>query len=147
MPTHRMNLRGPWQVTGVDLNEAELGAEAGESRRVQLPADWRSLFEETAGTVTFSRNFNRPTNLDDDERVRVVFDGLGGVATVRVNGHALGSVCDIRQTVGFDVTDLLEPANRLEVILTVSDPANASPPQGLHGLVGIEISSENAAED
>jgi uncharacterized protein with NRDE domain len=129
---HRMHLRGPWEY-----------AWGGETGRVKLPAEWRMLFGDRAGTVTLRRRFGRPTNLEQHERVFVAFGGLGGTARIRVNGVEVGAAADDDRPVRFDVTTLLKPSNQIEIELTFDPLENANRRGGLWAPVAIEVHSSN----
>lgn len=135
---HRINLKGPWEYEWLTSTAVEFPL-AG---RVKMPGDWRAAFGDAAGRVRFRRPFHRPTNLDDDERVWIAFDGVGGIGTVAINGHALGPLTTSDSPQRFDVTAHLEPNSALVVELEFDPSQNATQPGGLFASVGIEIESE-----
>jgi hypothetical protein len=104
-----------------------------------MPATWQSLFGDAAGTARFRRRFNRPTNLDPDERVFLVFGGLAGWVRVSLNGAELGSLSAGHDPAEFDVTPRLAPRNTLDVEVTFDPAAVAGRPGGLWAPVALEI--------
>lgn len=146
---YRMRLRGPWQYRWLRREGSEpqdagpaAGGEHPWEGRVKLPADWRELFGETAGAVRFRRVFHRPTNLDDYERVYVVFDGVGGEATVRLNDRELGRIGPQADTAEFHITELLRPSNELMVDTAFDPGASEAAPGGLWKTVALEVRAE-----
>lgn len=127
-PLHRMHLHGPWQFEWAD-----------EAGRVKMPAEWKTIFGERTGTVVFRRRFGRPTNLEPHERVFVAFDGIGGSAQITVNGKHFGAVTNNSETARFDVTDILEASNLLEVELTINGSEQCDKHLGLWAPIAIEI--------
>jgi hypothetical protein len=154
MSVHRIQLKGPWEFEWLAADERspsagparssgpedELGARhlAGE-HRVHMPATWQSLFGDAAGRARFRRRFNRPTNLDADERVFLVFDGISGAAEISLNGHGLGAVTGAAFSAEFEATPLLEPANVLLVELVFNPADHPEQPGGLWAPVALEI--------
>lgn len=131
MPVHRMHLKGPWEY------ELRAGGPR-ESGVVTMPADWREVFTVDSGTALFRRRFHKPTNLDDDERVWIVFDALGGRGRVSVNGALVGNVATSTEPQRCDVTDRLLPFSELAVELEYDATADGVP-GGLYAPVAIEI--------
>jgi len=129
---YRIRLRGPWKYEWLEPKDRPEG-----SGTVQMPARWEELFGKRAGRVRFQRRFGRPTNLEPSERVFVVFEGVGGNATVWLNGQPLGQLKGPRGA--FDVTELLRPSNQLVVEVEYAPDRWPDTPGGLWGLVLIEI--------
>ena len=146
MHVHRIHLKGPWEVEWLGPAESPPAAAtssgiaaANRENRARMPAAWQSLFGDAAGIARFRRRFNRPTNLDADERVFLVFDGLAGRASLSLNGDALGSVEAAACPAEFDVTPRLAARNTLTVEV-VFDPAHhPGRPGGLWAPVALEI--------
>jgi len=138
MLPHRMNLKGPWRYTWLSDS-----SESKPSGRITMPVDWRSAFGEVSGSIRFERNFNLPSNLEAHERVFVVLDGVGGAARVNVNAAGLGTIAPPGGEAAFDVTELLQPSNRLVVEVDFA-PSESSGPGGLWAPVGIEIRDTEA---
>jgi beta-galactosidase/beta-glucuronidase len=130
---HRIRLIGPWEYEW--LGDAAVNAPSGQ---VRMPRDWRELFGDAYGTARFVRRFGRPTNLDENERVRLVFDGIGGAAVVQLNGVELGRVNLANRRAAFDITRRLHARNELAVTLTVDTPLVDA---GLWGVVALDIDS------
>ncbi|MDA0284240.1 MAG: hypothetical protein O3B13_11520 [Planctomycetota bacterium] len=146
-PLHRMHLKGPWTYEWLDgPHDSSDGSSAMPESdsplltdsRVRMPSSWQSAFGSVSGRVLFRRRFQRPTNLDPNERVHIAFDGLGGQATIAVNGQRIGSLADTKETISFDITSLLEVSNELTVELSFS-PGGTSTPGGLIEPVAVEI--------
>ena len=127
LPVHRGSDR---------INAGTTNAPAG---RVKMPADWESLFGRQAGRVVFRRRFHRPTNLDPNERVLLVFEGVGGIARVELNGQALGTATDRETRTAFEITELLQPGNEISVDIEFDPVTSPSRRGGLWGPVAIEI--------
>lgn len=138
MLPHRMHLKGPWQYEWLGPSDA-LPPDVEPAGRLKMPAEWRTSFGSAAGTARFRRRFNRPTNLDADERVFVVLDGVGGTGEARLDDRRLGTVDGAQGSAAFDVTDLLKPANELVVELEFDPAVDESVRGGLWGPVAIEI--------
>lgn len=130
-----MHLKGPWEFEWVS-GPAE---KAGSTGRVTMPADWRSMFGDASGTVRFRRRFHRPTNLEEHERVFIVFDGLGGTASVAVNGQQLGTVHSPQHSAEFEITRRLEPSNILTVEVEFDAAVRRDDRGGLWGPVALEV--------
>ena len=141
-----MHLKGPWFYEWLDGPPACGDGDGGAAidspllndSRVRMPSSMNDSFGKVSGRIVFRRRFQRPTNLDDNERVHIAFDGIGGRADVAVNGHPLGSLKNNTETVSFDMTDLLEPSNELTVDLIISWGEDQKP-GGLYEPVAIEI--------
>jgi hypothetical protein len=104
-----------------------------------MPAAWRELFGEEAGSARFRRRFNRPTNLGPHQRVSVVLQDVAGDVAMRINGHPVAAAKARERTV-FDVTERLEDYNLLEVEVTFDPAQHPQSPGGLWQPVLLEIS-------
>lgn len=142
-----MHLKGPWfyeWLNGPGSSESPAAPDTIEDSpllsdsRVRMPASWQSAFGNTSGRIRFTRRFQRPTNLDDNERVHIAFDGIGGQAVIAVNGLELGNLADTSETVSFDITSQLKPSNELTVELTFAG-GSSSASGGLFAPVAVEI--------
>ena len=151
-PIHRMHLKGPWIYEWLDGPHGSTGCiETAASdnsplladSRVRMPCSWQSAFGGMSGRIRFSRRFQRPTNLDENERVHIAFDGIGGQAQIAVNGQEIGRLSNNVETVSFDITSILSVSNELSVELSFS-PDNEATPGGLHQPVAIEIHLSDA---
>ena len=87
--------------------------------------------------MVFVRNFNWLAELQDNERVWLVFAGYGGSGTLKVGGTNLGAL-DGGQS-EFEITTLLQPRNLMEVELEFGDEEQ---PPGLWGDVRLEVRLE-----
>ena len=92
-----------------------------------------------------SGKFNQPTNLEDHEQVWVVFDGIGGEGSVRLNGQDLGAIAMTRSTAEFDITRQLALHNELVVELAFRVNGDSDALGGLWGLVALEIRFDDDA--
>ncbi|HUQ72318.1 MAG TPA: hypothetical protein VM165_22520 [Planctomycetaceae bacterium] len=130
---HRIRLHGPWDVTG-----------PGETvpRSEKMPQDWRALFGEKPGIARYGRWFNCPTNLEPDERVWLSFAGIGGSGQISLNSHTLQDVTTDHHAVAVDLTDHLQPRNRVEIELAF-DPATTVEQGGVYGEIAIMIECES----
>ena len=131
MPTHRIQLKGPWQVRRLDQDKPPT--------RVFMPASWVAIFGEESGRAEFRRKFNQPTNLESHEHVWIVFDGIGGEGTIRINGQNLGPITSATSSAEFEITQHLSLHNELVVELTVFSEKGADSKSGLWGPVALEI--------
>ncbi len=127
---HRIRLRGPWQIAG---------SPAAEATTAQLPAAWQSLFGDEGGRVRFARRFNRPTNLEERNRVELVFAGIGGMAKIAINGTVLAEGASAPPELRFCVTELLRPGNEIVVDVEFDPTTAGNQPGGVFGTVSIEI--------
>jgi hypothetical protein len=109
-----------------------------------MPATWRSLFGDAAGTARFRRSFNRPTNLGADEQVYLILDGIGGRADISLNGNHLAVVVETMFSAEFEVTRLLEPSNVLLIELAFDPAEHPDRPGGLWAPVALEIRGPEA---
>jgi beta-galactosidase/beta-glucuronidase len=137
---HRMHLKGPWDFRWIaqesPVNHPRRPEVLLDGQRIKMPAAWQDSFGAATGRVEFTRRFQKPTNLDEQEQVHIAFDGLGGSAVIRLNDELIGELSDIDATVSFDVTEKLQSTNllRVEVAFDGGDKAG-----GLWGPVAIEI--------
>jgi beta-galactosidase/beta-glucuronidase len=90
----------------------------------------------------FRRRFHCPTNLEPDDRVWLVFDGVGGEGTISVNGEVVGRLQSSGEPQRLDVATRLQPFNEATVELEF-DPAGEQNPGGLFAPVAIEIESSH----
>lgn len=134
MPIHRIHLKGPWEYRWLSPADAV----PNDVGRATMPVDWQSLFGETHGRARFTRTFHRPSNLDDDETVWLVFDGVGGNGTASVNDVEVGRLTSSTEAQRFDVTAQLEFFSRLAVELEHHSTGEAG---GLYAPVALEIES------
>jgi len=86
-----------------------------------MPVSWNEAFGTTGGRVRLTRRFNRPTGLDDGERVWLEV-GAGLPARIAINGDRLGDV--VAGTVRFDITDRLEEYGQVELEFDRRDTAD-----------------------
>jgi len=113
-----------------------------------MPADWSAaLGGDFFGRVGYRRMFNKPTGLDSGARVWLVVEPPRSMARVVWKQKLLGFVHAGGTTGRFDITELLEDHNQLEIIVdhpaldglrrSSGDPTAL--PGGLVGEVRLEI--------
>ncbi len=136
MPSHRMHLKGPWEVFAIPGSDQPC-----EIRTVTMPQSWRTLFGSVAGTARFRRAFHRPTNLDPHETVWIVLTEVGGTGRVWLNDQPCGTFDALSASPPrFEITHHLKPRNHLIVEVTF-DPGSTTAEGGLYGAVALEIVS------
>ena len=148
---HRIHLKGPWDYEWLDGPYPAEHADKAPSEeddsvllpnsRVRLPSSVQQAFGAVTGTLQLSRRFHKPTNLDEDERVRLVFDGIRGTVVACINGQELGRLENPPDPVSFDITGQLQLSNLLRVELRIGESDLASP-TGLTGPVALEIHAD-----
>jgi hypothetical protein len=153
---HNIRLRGPWQVEAIERYVRRADGTYGRSSepmpaavRMAMPADWSAaLGGDFLGRVRYSRIFQKPTGLDTGERVFLVVEPARSLGSVSVNSKRLGAVCWGGAAGRFDVTDLLDDHNRLEIVVQhpvldgmqeQNDDDSTSSVGGLVGEVRLEI--------
>lgn len=136
-----MYLKGPWRYQPLAAVGDSPLPPAGTAR---LPASWQELFGEFRGTVRFTRNFHQPTNLEPHERVWIVVEGVGGAASVVVNGEPLGDVEETSEGGEFDVTFRIQEYNELQVDVCFETQGRERP-GGLWAPVAVEVREEPPA--
>jgi hypothetical protein len=131
---YRIRLRGPWEVTLIDTAGA-----AEPFRYAYIPAEWRELFGERAGTAIFRRHFNRSPGQEPDDRVWIVLPAAPGRVEFQINGHSLTPGESSAQRLAFDITPHIGEFNVLEVRITDDPAEHAGRPGGLWDTVVLEI--------
>jgi hypothetical protein len=157
--THVIRLRGPWDYEALARTMLAADGTHHATRdalpppgRVHLPCDWGStLGTDFRGRVRYVRRFGLPTNLDAEDQVSLVIDGVDYFGTAELNGTPLGELVGYRRPAVFEVRQLLAPRNTLvlEVELPAYESAAAVPerpgrgslPGGPIGEVRLEIRS------
>jgi len=138
MATHRIHLKGPWDVTGPWQDVTE----TGEIRSVAMPQRWESLFGSNSGTATFSRWFHQPTNLVAEDRLAIVLTGVTGAGRAWLNDQLLGEFVAKKEAIRLSMTlSQLQQRNRLRIELSCSVGEG---PGGLYDAVAMEIESDGA---
>lgn len=103
-----------------------------------MPADWgKVLGPDFRGRVRFTRYFNCPTGLSQNQTVHLVAEQVDCHAELSINGQLLGSQ-DGTAGGRYDVTPYLQSRNNLTIIVELP-PANAARlprPPGRTGLPG-----------
>lgn len=141
--THSIKLKGPWSVTL--FTDDRSGPEAN-NRTVRLPADWRSLFGETAGRAVFERRFNRPTGLTDGHRVRILFREVAGTLVVRLNDEPLSIEHPNDSASLVEITGRMRPHNQLSVEIECDSNDAPHQPRGLWQPVLLQIEEPGSSE-
>jgi hypothetical protein len=109
-----------------------------------MPADWSGLLgADFLGRVSYRRTFQKPTGLESGERVWLVVEEPRSRGNVELNDRQLGEAGG-----RFDITELLEDHNRLEIVVEHSaidaqgvarDDGDTGSAGGLVGEVRLEI--------
>lgn len=153
---HIIRLRGPWQVEAmarfVLQPEGSYKAEHDglpPSVRATMPADWAAVLGgDFFGRARFGRVFQKPTGLESGERVWLVVEPLRTRGVVELNRKPLGEVFWSESSARFEITELLEDHNRLEIAVehpaldasgAADDDSDTNVPGGLVGEVRLEI--------
>ncbi len=157
---HAIRLRGPWDyeplafvVVGADGERRESSERLPPAGRVQLPADWgQTLGADFRGRVRYTRRFGLPTNLEPQEQVWLVMDGVDSFGAVALNDVPLGNVAGYGRPVEFHIGPLLQARNLLTIEVELPDyeagaaapprPGRENLPGGLIGEVRLEIRQE-----
>lgn len=134
MPTvHIIRLRAPWTlqavVRSVPVNLAEFEEQTADlppAAKAEVPGDWTELLgADFFGSVRYTRPFNSPTNLDPDERVWLVCEGVDGAAEFSLNGTSIFTLSAADHPAECNVTTLLRPHNLLAVEISLLPPGHA----------------------
>ena len=114
-----------------------------------MPADWSDLFgRDFFGRVRYRRMFQKLTGLESGERAFLVVEPPRSRGVISLSGKPLGEVVWGGPPARFDITDLLEDHNRLEIVVehpvldgaaTADDDDFSQSPGGLVGEVRLEI--------
>jgi hypothetical protein len=126
MYPHRIRLRGPWEAEPLDPPAA--------SRRVTMPARFSECGLGECRAVRFRRRFGRPRQIDAEERVWLIGEGLTGSGDFCLNGERLGSHAAAAGPFAFPITNLLAERNELSIYVAADGPDG-----GLWGDVALEI--------
>ena len=136
---HRIRLRPAWQYCGGAVFDQ------ARSQRVEVPDRRTPQQRVDQAQAVYRRSFNRPTGLQPQSRVWLVFTAVEGTGAARLNGRPIGTFdasADGSPACGrFEVTRLLQNANVIEVTLAASSPALLC----LSGEVRLEIESTGGA--
>lgn len=135
--SHRIRLRGPWGFAWREHPENE-----PTEVRKKHPDDWQEFIGQRSGTVELTRRFHTPSNLDPEERVFIILEGVRGTGQIQLNDVRLGEFDQSRFTWEFPVPLPLPFSNLLRIVITF--PAADSPEAltGLYGPVALEIRGE-----
>lgn len=163
---HTIRLRGPWQVEPICRFVRRTDGTCEESlnnlpspARVTMPIDWaETCGADFLGRVRYLRTFQKPTGLDSGERVFLVVEpprSQGRISLSRTSavnawakGQFLGQVGCGDAPGRFEITDLMDEHNRLEIIVDhpaldasgrANDDGGTRLPGGLVGEVRLEI--------
>lgn len=107
---HRIRLRGPWEFQW--QSQERPGSANVPNGTIHLPATWNDAFGITTGALRLTRSFNRPTGIDDGERVWLELDP-SRPSSVVFNGRSLGRVES--GIARFDITERLAMHSRIEL--------------------------------
>jgi hypothetical protein len=141
MPVHRINLHGPWKLERGDAAD-------GLAERIRLPVNWEELFAAQAGGaeadgVRLTRTFHRPTNLEPNDEVELVFEHWPGAWSVSFNQRRVGELRDstLQSPQRIRVTTLLEPTNTLSAEMRFDGRSGHDVGRQPNGQVALEIRS------
>jgi hypothetical protein len=157
---HIIRLRGPWELqplaryVGGDDPLREETRDLPPGGKVSVPGDWGELLgPDFIGRARYTRRFNRPTNLQPDQRVWLALDGVDPRANVALNGRPIGQAQGYQATTRFDITAALQEHNVLAVEVCMPGasfadegcrPGRAGLSGGLIGEVRLEIRPNDA---
>lgn len=135
---HRIRLIGPWEVAGP--LEWPPTFTPGPSRRVTVPADWRTLFGDSGGIASFRRSFHTPTNLGPGDRVLLELPPESGdLIAAELNGAAVSIPANAPWRL--DLSDLLDEFNTLTLQIKFHPADHPDQPGGLWQPVVLAIES------
>ena len=134
---HQIRLRGPWQVAWLGDDSPENAVPSFDT--VYLPESWVELFGDADGRALFRRRFNRPSNLDPHERVGILLTDIRGEAIVRCNSSEITPADDAPSLQRYDVTDVLQDFNVLDIEIVCRPSAIPEKDSGLWRPVLLEI--------
>jgi hypothetical protein len=154
---HTIRLRGPWnlepiarfvpQADGTYRPEPE---NLPPPARLTMPADWAGVFGAVfLGRVRYRRVFQKPTGLDEGQRVFLAVESPRSEGSVSLFGELVGFVRSHDDVKRFEITGRLEDHNRLEILVdhpaldtsrgTLMGNSEQLLPGGLIGEVRLEI--------
>ena len=114
---HQINLHGPWELESESSGECSV-------KRFKYPC---LLDKEFAGRlVKVSRRFHQPSGLDNRQPVYLDFKFNALVTGCSVNDHPIDSL-ESRELY-IEVTQLLQPFNKVELSLTLPDSVEPDHP-------------------
>ena len=123
MYPHRIRLLGPWDCQ----------PPTASVRRFVPPSRLRDAgLVDFTGTVRLVRRFGYPGRIDSYEHVWLTFAEIAGTAEIMLNDKPLAH--GATGAVEFEITELLAPRNRLEVLLHAESDA-----AGLPGEIALEV--------
>lgn len=106
-----IRLQGPWSL---------LRSPGAPLVRLHLPLDddtAASIAAEATGSpVKLLRNFQRPTNLDPEERVLLLLPAGAKPTEVRLGRSAVGAPRELGPCWTWDLTPALQPGNQLQLV-------------------------------
>lgn len=137
---HQIQLSSPWEFEW--LTPPPDGQSA--AGRLTLPLDWQARWGSAPGTVACRRWFHRPTNLDADEEVWLVAEGLHGCRQVLLNGELLVEPAVGEASLELDLTARLRLRNQLSMEMAFA--AEQPGPTGIAGPVWLEIRTKQRRE-
>jgi len=146
MPTpHIIRLRAPWQLQALvrygPVGSGELQEQSADlppAAKAEVPGDWTQLLgADFFGRVRYSRSFNCPTNLDPNERVWLVCEGVDGTADFTLNGTPIFALAGAERSGSCDITSQLRPQNQLTVDVTLLPAGHAEHKPRAAGRAGL----------
>lgn len=134
---HCIRLKGPWEFQWTEGFSPE-SPDDRESGRRNLPASWEDCFGGRSGRVSWTRRFQRPTNLDSNERVLLSLEGNCGIERVTLNGNLVPHAKIDGLSDRYDLTPGLLPTNLITVDI-VRGESDSTAVTGLASPVQLEI--------
>jgi len=111
---HTIRLRGAWEYRVLEAEEGSAGY-----HRIDLHDLTR--LHSLVGTLELVRHFNKPTGLQDGDRVELVIGPSATVKAIDLNGRSLARTSgELR----FDITTQLQPHNILRIVIDTEKRRN-----------------------
>ena len=112
---HIIRLREPWTSA----------ATSPPADRIRRPSDWAQLSPQQ--TYQLTRHFHVPTGLESAETLGLAIVSTQVPLQLHLNGHCLGTVQPEACPASFEILELLEVRNRLELTLTLTETLAEAP--------------------
>jgi len=144
---HTIRLHGPWiaKVLFVDpCSDPQNLPDLDQDHRCKIPSDWSDwLGPSFRGRVAYRRSFNRPTQLDPDQKVWLVVEEVDFRAEIFLNDQRLGQTTLGEDPFRAEIHNQLAVANLIRIEIEKPNRAScdsrAELAGGLIGSVRLEI--------
>jgi len=130
-----MQLKGPWKYQWIGA--ANSVSEVNLAGHIKLPDGWDNLFVQHSGQVRLSRRFGKPTNLEQEEAVFLIFEQTTGLVQIFLNEQRLDWTVDNQSTRACNITGLLQENNYIDADFDVAWKTERPAP--LFNMVCLEI--------